>query len=184
MPSPLWEMRRRVGLLLYEWENEGPGRWPKLVWDPECIFGREGQKETKASCHTGACHSLFLCIFSLLLHLYLGPLPSEPWPWLLGWTESLPMVLPLCLLWCGISRVCFASCLWSLPGPPLPLASNQSSQFAGAQFLIVFFSPTGQAALRFRLFQWTESGVHLRGSFWIHGGTSYLCNSIEKKGAK
>lgn len=74
---------------------------------------------------------------------------------------------------------------WPTPSPCL---SNQSSQFAGAQFLIVFSSATGQAALAwlsgFGFFSGPSQQSTLGGSFWIHGGPSYLCNSIEKMGAK
>lgn len=56
--------------------------------------------------------------------------------------EPLPVVLPLFLLrgveflWSALQ----AASVFSLAPPTSPCLSNQSSQFAGAQFLIVFFS--------------------------------------------
>lgn len=96
--------------------------------------------------HT-ACHSLFLCICSRLLPLYPVPPPSEPWRRLLGWTEIAHGFAPLPpLVWNFSCLLC--KLLVESPWPsPSPCLSNQSSQFAGAQFLIVFSSATGQAAL-------------------------------------
>lgn len=95
--------------------------------------------------------------------------------------------VPLPPLWCGISQVCSTSCQWSLSGPPLPLASQTSpASLQGPSSSLCFFPhwpSSSSLALRFRLFQWIEPGVHSRGSFWIHREPSYLCD-YEKIGAE
>lgn len=96
--------------------------------------------------HT-ACHSLFLCIFSRLLPLCLVPPPSEPS--LASRLDRAPAhgFAPLPpLVWNFSCLLCKQPVESPWPSPS-PCLSNQSSQFAGAQFLIVFSSATGQAAL-------------------------------------
>lgn len=190
MPSPLWEVRREVGLLLYEW-GRGKRRTREVakvsvgsgmyLWEG----GAEGDQVFLS--HT-ACHSLFLCIFSHLLPLYLVSPPSEPWRWLLGWTESLPWFCPSASSGVEflVSALQAASGI-SLALPfPLPLKPVQPVCWGPVPDCVFFRHWPGSSslALRFRLFQWTEPALHLGGSFWIHGGPSYLCNSIEKMGAK
>lgn len=94
------------------------------------------------------------CEFSDLLHR----LPVEsPWP---SFLASLKPVQPVC-------RGLAPHCVHPPPPPPAPRHSAQQLQ-PGAQVW---------------LFQWTEPGVHLAGSFWILS-QPYLITCMRKQEPK
>lgn len=152
------------------------------LWELE----REGWK-VESSCHALDCQSAgFLCILCICssrpFPLYLLPLPSEPWPSRLHRVPAHGFA-PLPPLCCGISRVCFTGCLAESPWPS-PSPSNQSSKFEGAQFLIVFSHPTGQAALVWLSGFGFSSGPSQESTWGVLFGSMrnpYLCIPMRKQ---
>lgn len=145
---------RQTCLPLPSWEGRGePSAWELMkvsarpgmqLWEPE----REWWRETKSSCHKLACHhvpgaSVTPASSSLPTSASASTSRASA---LAGRLGRAPLL--------ASSHRCGGEPLWSaLPAPrvasqalPSLCLSNQSSQFARAQFFIVFFTPTGQAA--------------------------------------
>lgn len=129
--------------------------------------------------------------FVHLVHLLLPPVPSLPSASsfrALALTSRLHRVpahgfAPLPPLCCGISRVCSTGCLAESPWPS-PSPSNQSSKFEGAQFLIVFSYPTGQAALVWLSGFGFSSGPSQESTWGVLFGSMrnpYLCIPMRKQ---
>lgn len=145
------------------------------MWDLECDLGnsQEGgvEGDSLPVTHWAVSHSPgSLCICSRLCSSYLFPSHLLPWHLKLDRVPA-PGFAPLPPLWCGISLICFTNCQWSLPGPPLPLASQTCpASLQGPSSSLCFLPPLAQQlwpGAQVWLFQWTELGVHLGGSFWI-----------------
>lgn len=100
------------------------------MWDVECNLGNsheggvEGDSLPVTHWAVGFL-SLTRLIVYLFVSLFLLPVPFPPSA-LASKLDRVPApgFAPLPPLWCGISLICFTDCQWSLPGPPLPLASQ------------------------------------------------------------
>lgn len=131
MPPPLWEVRRRVGPLVFftlgkgrtKSQGGGPGYEGSEMQPWKLSRGRGRGRQS--SCRTLGCLSLTRLIVYLFVSLFLLPVPFPPSA-LASKLDRVPApgFAPLPPLWCGISLICFTNCQWSLPGPPLPLASQ------------------------------------------------------------
>lgn len=169
------------------------------MWDVECNLGNsheggvEGDSLPVTHWAVGFL-SLTRLIVYLFVSLFLLPVPFPPSA-LASKLDRVPApgFAPLPPLWCGISLICFTDCQWSLPGPPLPLASQTcpASLQGPSSSLCPPASPPRppplaqqlQPGAQVWLFQWTEPGVHLAGSFWILS-QPYLITCMRKQEPK
>ena len=130
------------------------------MWDLECNLGnsQEGgvEGDSLPVTHWAVSHSPgSLCICSCLCSSCLFPSYLLPWHLKLDRVPA-PDFAPLPPLWCGISLICFTNCQWSLPGPPLPLASQTCpASLQGPSSSLCFFPhwpSSSSLALRFGCF--------------------------------
>ena len=160
------------------------------IWNATLGTLEGGVEGDKVFCYTLAC--LSVTRHTVYLFLRVPSPPSASSFRALALASKLDRVpahgfAPLPPLWCGISLVCFTSCQWSLPGPPLSLASQTSpASLQGPSSSLCFFPhwpSSSSLVLRFD-FSSGLSQEYARGGLFGSSGNLILLTLYEKIGAE